>query len=111
MVKRANQRTGRRTKRARKEPSLRMTFENLIQKFEKANVSECMKLYTTYRSKSAKMRKRSRDQRGSGSHDDTMSTTEICMAILIIVVCAPFLRGQERFRDFLQLILVISGLD
>ena len=99
MVKRANKRT-RRTKRAQKESSIRSKFEKII---ESIDVSECAELYRKYKGSAS-----SKKQTG-GSQED-MGTTEICLAILMVVVCGHYLRG-ERFRHFLELIFAISGLN
>ena len=100
MVKRANKRTNRRTKKAQKEDFIRSKFKTII---ESIDVSECVERYRKYKgSASSKKRK-------GGSQED-MGTTEIYLAILMVVVCGHYLRG-ERFRHFLELIFAISGLN
>jgi len=105
MVKRANKRTNRRrTKRAQKNISSK--FKTII---ESIDVSECVELYRKYQGSASSKKQKSRSQKG-GSHED-MGTTEICLAILIVVMCARHIRDSERFRHFLEFVLSISGLD
>ena len=107
MVKRANKRTNRRrTKKAQKESSIRSKFEKIL---ESIDVSECVERYREYQGSASSKKQKGRSQKG-GSQED-MGTTEICLAILIVVMCARHIRDSERFRHFLEFVLSISGLD
>ena len=110
MVKRANKRTHRRTKKARKEDSIISKFKTII---ESIDVSECAELYRKYQGSASTKKQKGGSQKGGsqkGGSQEDMGTTEICLAILMVVVCGHYLRG-ERFRHFLELIFAISGLN
>ena len=115
MVKRANKRTNRRTKKAQKEDFIRSKFKKII---ESIDVSECAELYRKYQGSASTKKQKGGSQKGGsqkggsqeGGSQEDMGTTEIYIAILMVVVCGHYLRG-ERFRHFLELIFSISGLN